>query len=347
MGPSQNDRRIQTICLIILAAVALGAAFYWLRVMLIPFALAMFLAIALTPVADLLARRLKFPRAAAVLTSLLLGIAVLALVTVVVSISVGQMASNAEVYEQRSQELLDKTISFLPLDRFGLTRDDVLVPLKQFSGEALGNMLLSISSTLATVLSNGVLVVIFVCFLMIGRGGREATGDVGLVEENVKRYIVTKLALSALTGILVGVSLGLLQIPLAITFGVLAFLLNFIPSIGSTLAVLLPIPIVLLSPDISTSRAVLAIALPGTVEFVIGNVIEPRIIGSRMGLHPVAVLLALIFWGMLWGIIGMFLAVPMTIVARMFLEKNDMTRPMANLLAGRPLRQDGAELATP
>ena len=335
MNASKDYARAQTLCLILIAAVALGAALYWLRAMLIPFALAMFLAIALTPLVDLLSRRLKFPRTVAVLSSLALGIAILGLLAVVVSVSVGNMRENADEYGQRSQELYDKAIDSLPLARFGLTRDDVMGPLRDYSGKALGDLLTSLSNSLASVLSNGVLVVIFVCFLMIGRTAGRATGDVGLVEDNVKRYIIAKLFLSVATGVLVGLSLGAMNIPLATTFGLLAFLLNFIPSIGSILAVLLPIPIVLLSPDISTGRALLAIALPGAIEFVIGNVIEPRVIGNRLGLHPIAVLLALIFWGMLWGIIGMFLAVPMTIVARLLLEKNELTVPVANLLAGK------------
>jgi AI-2 transport protein TqsA len=80
---------------------------------------------------------------------------------------------------------------------------------------------------------------------------------------------------------------------------------------------------------------ILAIAIPGAIQFVTGNIIQPRFMGSALDLHPVIVLMALIFFGMIWGIVGAFLAVPITAVIRIVLEKIPDTRPVAELLAGR------------
>jgi 4-hydroxybenzoate polyprenyltransferase len=121
----------------------------------------------------------------------------------------------------------------------------------------------------------------------------------------------------------------------ALVFGLFTFLLNFIPSVGSIVATLLPLPVVLMSPAISGTTAVLAIVVPGVIQFGIGSVLEPKLMGSSLDLHPVVILVALIFWGMLWGIPGMFLATPITAVARILLEKIEMTRPVGELLAGR------------
>ena len=140
---------------------------------------------------------------------------------------------------------------------------------------------------------------------------------------------------SAMTGILVGTALGLLGIEMALAFGFMAFLLNFIPNIGSIIATLLPLPIVLLTPGISTTTIVLAIALPAAIQGVIGNVVQPRLMSKSLDLHPVAVLLALIVWGKLWGIVGMFLATPLTAVIKILLEKSELTAGAAVLLAGR------------
>ena len=137
------------------------------------------------------------------------------------------------------------------------------------------------------------------------------------------------------TGIFVGLALWFFNIELAVLFGLLAFLLNFIPSIGSILGVILPIPVILVTPGISPTTIFLAIAVPGAVEFVIGNIIEPRLMGKRFDLHPIVIMMALIFWGMLWGIIGMFLATPLMVVARLLLQDREMTRPIAELLSGR------------
>ena len=79
----------------------------------------------------------------------------------------------------------------------------------------------------------------------------------------------------------------------------------------------------------------LAIVLPAVIQFVIGNVIEPRIMGGSLDLHPITILLALIVWGMLWGIVGMLLATPLTAVMKIFFERIEHTRAFADLLAGR------------
>ena len=132
-----------------------------------------------------------------------------------------------------------------------------------------------------------------------------------------------------------GLTLLILDVPLAMVFGLLAFLLNFIPNIGSAIATLLPLPVVLVDPQVSALSAILALAIPGAIQGVMGNVVEPRMMGDSLDLHPVAILMSLIFWGMLWGVIGMLLATPITAVLKIFLERFDGSRPLAELMAGR------------
>ena len=129
-------------------------------------------------------------------------------------------------------------------------------------------------------------------------------------------------------------SLADLGVPLAVVFGMFAFLLNFIPNVGSMISVLLPVPVVFLNPEITTTTAVLAIALPGAVQFSIGNIVEPKVMGHSLALHPVTVLVALVFWGMLWGAVGVILAVPMTSSLKILFDHMEVTRPVGRLLAG-------------
>ncbi len=140
---------------------------------------------------------------------------------------------------------------------------------------------------------------------------------------------------SGTTGILVGLTLWLLGVELAMVFGLLAFLLNFIPSIGSVVSTLLPLPVVLLSPELSTAAKVAAIAVPGGIQFAVGNLVEPKIMGRSLDLHPVTVLLGLIFFGMIWGIIGMILATPIVAVTKIVLERIELTAPVGRLFAGK------------
>ena len=201
----------------------------------------------------------------------------------------------------------------------------------------LGTVLSYATSTITRLASQGTLVMIFVVFLLIGRKPRteRREGVWGDIEARVKRYIIAKVGTSATTGILTWMILSVLGVDLAIVFGFSAFLLNFIPSVGSMIATVLPLPVVLFSPELSTTTAVLAIVLPGAVQFTIGNVLEPKWMGNTLDLHPVVILLGLIFWGMIWGLVGMFLATPIMAVVKILLERIDVTAPMAEMLAGR------------
>ncbi len=117
-------------------------------------------------------------------------------------------------------------------------------------------------------------------------------------------------------------------------FGLLTFLLNFIPNVGSFISILLPVPIVFLSPNFTTLQATSAICIPAIIQFAIGNFIQPKLMGNHMKLHPVVILMALIFWGTLWGVVGAFLAVPITSIIRIACDRHPFTKPIADLMAG-------------
>ncbi len=335
LGP--RERNIQTICLILLSTLAVAAALYWLRPVMVPFVLAVFIAYGLSPLVNLSVRRLRFPRLLAVGGTLALAFLLLLLLGGLVSASVGQLASNADAYQAQLGVLLADITASLPLERFGISSEVQLDPLSQIPASAVGTLLLGTTNALLEILSQSFLVLIFVIFLLIGSGGRSAplTGVWSQIEAQIQRYLATKAVISATTGILVGAVLGLLGVDLALVFGLFAFLLNFIPSVGSIIATLLPLPVVLVSPEISTTVAVLAIAVPGAIQLTIGNALEPKIMGDSLDLHPVVILVMLIFWGILWGIPGMLLATPITAVMKILFGRLEQTRPLANLLAGQ------------
>jgi AI-2 transport protein TqsA len=189
--------------------------------------------------------------------------------------------------------------------------------------------------TATGLLSNGFLIVIFVIFLLAGRNPHVVqSGIYAEIESKARRYITTKFVLSATTGLLVWVILELFGLKMASLFGILAFLLNFIPSIGSVIATLLPIPVAV-AQFVSSPWTILGVVvLPGAVQMIIGNVIEPKLMGQELQLHPVTILLSLAFWGLLWGPIGMVLAVPIMATIRIVLMRFVSTRPLGNLLAG-------------
>lgn len=334
-APPSSLQRIQTFSLLTLAAVALGAALHWLAPVMVPFMLAFFLTVVLTPVVESLHRGLKLPRLLALLVTALVGLVAIGLLGVLMADSVAQMQENTAVYERRIQEVQDALVgsklgTVLELDEAAL--DGVV------SQDMIHGFLQRVANALLGILSQLVLVIIFMMFLV---SGRAHSGTLGDVERRIKGYVMTKVVVSGITGTLTWLILTLLGIEMALVFGLLAFLLNFVPSVGSIIATVLPIPIVF-GGDYSTSVQVAAIALPGTVQFLVGNLLEPRMLGESMDLHPVTILLALIFWGMIWGVVGTLLATPVTAVVRILLDKLPETRPLAELMAGRWPGEAGA-----
>jgi len=329
---------VQTICLVILTVIAVAAALKWLAPVMIPFVLAFFFSQILSPLVRMLVERARFPREAAVMATLALAFLVFIGTASLISTSVGQIGANAQIYQQKAIILVQTTTAWLPLERFGIEDSMVTEPLKRYSLGTLGNVLLGTTNAILELLSNGLLVLIFLVFLLLGPSSRPPPTDSlwEKIDQPIKRYLIAKGILSAATGLLVGLVLSLLHIDLALLFGLFAFLLNFIPNIGSVISTLLPIPVVIASPDATLTTTVLAILLPGTIQFTIGNLIEPKLVGDSLDLSPVAILLNLIIWGMLWGIVGMLLSTPILVTVRILCEKFEGTQPLARLVSASP-----------
>ena len=154
---------------------------------------------------------------------------------------------------------------------------------------------------------------------------------------SVYRYLLIKTAASMLTGLLVGVGLSWLGIDFAILWGILAGLLNFIPTIGSFIAA---VPALLVTVVSGTPLDILlAAVLYVVVNISIGSILEPRLLGRSLGLSPVIVLVSLLVWGWVFGPIGMLLAVPLTMIAKLALDSSPQTRWAGILLSDRVRRQ--------
>lgn len=330
-----SEERVQTVCLVVLATVASAFALYWLAPVLIPIVLALFISMGLAMCVDWLVRRARIPRSLALPAALVLGIAALAGLGTLVSASVAQLAENGPVYADQLGQLIDRATALVPSEWAWIVGDSSAA-LREIPVSTVGGLLASTTNAVLGLLSQSLLVLIFVIFLLLGgSSGAKREGTFGEIRRSVESYLLSKVVISAATGLLVGVTLGMLGVPLAMAFGVLAFLLNFIPNVGSLISTLLPLPVVIVSPEVSASAAVAAIALPAAIQGLMGNVVEPKLMGDSLDLHPVAILISLIFWGMLWGIVGMLLATPITAVGKIFLERFDGSRPLAELLAGR------------
>jgi AI-2 transport protein TqsA len=139
---------------------------------------------------------------------------------------------------------------------------------------------------------------------------------------------------SLMTGLLVGAWVYLLGIDYPVLWGLLAFFFNFVPNIGSIIAAVPAVLLALLQYDLT--RALLTAAGYLAINLVLGNLVEPRIMGKGLGLSTLIVFISLVFWGWVLGPIGMLFSVPLTMVVKIVLENFDQTRWVAILLSANP-----------
>ena len=152
------------------------------------------------------------------------------------------------------------------------------------------------------------------------------------IAHSVHHYILVKTAVSAVTGVTVYLLLALLGLDFAETLALLSFVLNFIPNIGSIVATLVPTLVALVQFD-SWVMVIVVLGSVGALQFVIGNVIDPMLMGRALHLSSFAIVLSLTFWGAIWGIVGMFLAVPIMVIVMIVCSHVPSLRPIAILLS--------------
>jgi AI-2 transport protein TqsA len=204
--------------------------------------------------------------------------------------------------------------------------------------ELVGSLLAGLSS----ILTNGLIILITVIFMLLEAssfpaklhaafGGKASSqGRFGIIAKNINQYMAIKSWVSLLTGALIALWLWILGVDYPLMWGTLAFLFNYVPNIGSIIAAVPAVLLALIQLDAKT--AVFAAAGYVVVNLVMGNVVEPRFMGKGLGLSTLVVFLSLVFWGWVFGPVGMLLSVPLTMTMKIALESNEDTRWIAILL---------------
>jgi AI-2 transport protein TqsA len=317
--------------LMILATVALAVALAYTRDVMIPFVLAIFITTVVAPLVDFQVKRWRLPGWIAVVTTLMLVLVMLASISVVLIIAVQTMVHAAGDYSQRVIEVAEHL--FAKLNSHGMQIDQAHI--NQELETRLPGVITETAGTVMAIVSHGFLIIFFVVFLLAGRNPHlRRTGIYEEIESTVRGYISTMTAIAAATSLLVGLVLWAFGLHMAWLFGLLVFFLSYIPNIGPIVATLLPLPVAVTQFHDNPWMIFAVIAVPGAIHMTIGNLVAPKLMGRGLELHPVTVLMALAFWGMLWGVVGMILAVPIIAMLRIVLSHFSTTRPLANLLAG-------------
>jgi len=326
----EEQNKIMTWSLFVLAMVGVGFVLYFTRAVMIPFVLALFVASLVSPVLDFQIIRWRLPRWLAVTIAMLVVLAVIVVFCLMLTVAFQTVLATVERYSDNVTDLSARL--FDRMEQLGFSVDK-----EEISSDVKAHLLSGASATFGSfteIIASSGLILVFVVFLLAGRSAHVPTSDVYLaIDSNVRKYLSIKVVVSAVTGLLVWFLLWLLDMPLAFVFGILTFLLNFIPSLGSIVSTVLPIPLAVAHYE-SSWPILGVVAFPGAVQITMGNFVEPKLQGMRLKLHPVVVLLSLALWGLLWGIPGMVLAAPITAIIRIVLMQFETTRPIGLLLVG-------------
>lgn len=306
--------------------------------LVVPFLLAAFIAIICAPALNWLKSK-GLPMGLA-LTVVIAAVALFgSLIISIIGGSIHSFTGQLPEYQKILQGYIETLHGWLTHQGLTLYSDelkDAINPGKilQFVGGVL--------NSLGNLLANGFLIFLTVVFLLFEGSSFQAkmrlmAGDADIQMQrlqeflaNVNKYMAIKTITSLATGIVVSIWLAILGVDFALLWGLLAFLLNYIPNIGSIIAAVPAVLLALVSAGPGT--ALWAGAGYLVINTIVGNVVEPKFLGNRLGLSTLVVFISLVFWGWVLGTVGMFLSVPLTMVLKLALEAREETRWIAILL---------------
>ena len=331
MIEDKENNQLITISLTLIAIISVAFALYFTRPIMIPFILALFVRILIDPIIDFQTKNLRVHRIVAIIVAIFIIIGLFVIIIPIIIDSLAIFLKSADDYNFKVLLLIETVINKLQYFDIEINNEIIResflsLPFLDWASSALSNG--------ANFVAKFFLVVIMTLFLLVGSTGAKKSQTWENINNQVKKYIFVKFITSAFTGIIAGSIYWFLGLDLAMIFGTLTFLLNFIPTFGSIVAVLLPLPVAFLQFD-DPAIITMVIILPAIVHMIVGNIIEPKMFGQAFDLHPVTIIVALISWGMLWGITGMLLAAPLTAIMRISFNNFDTTRPFALLLSGK------------
>src|SRR5664279_3961038 len=325
----------------IAALIIIIAGMIYAKTIITPIMLALFISIVCEqPISWLEKRRL--PRWLALLIVLIGMIFLFSGFAFLIGETVSSFSGNLSKYESTLTDLSNSFIQFLNAKGYNIHQDQILnliqpAKILEFTAGAL--------NTLISMMGNTFLIFLIVLFTLtefssfaikakaILLGSDRSLAYFSIILQNIRHYLGIKTLICLLTGILVYVAMLIIGVDYPLLWALIAGLMNYIPNIGSIIAA---VPAVLFALiQLGLGGAIWTLASFMVVNNVLGNFIEPRIMGKGLGLSTLVVFLSLLFWGFLFGTVGMFLSVPFTMTIKIILEQNENTKWIA-LLLGTP-----------
>jgi predicted PurR-regulated permease PerM len=254
--------------------------------------------------------------------------------------NVSAVIAAAPNYERRLQLLINEGAHLV-----GVEQAPTIGEL--FDRISLADTLSSIATAAASVVSVAGIVVIYAGFLFVeqvrfrrklaivlGSSGNQERVEAVLdqIDHDIRVYIRIKTTLAAITSALAYSVMASVGVDFAAFWAVMVFFFYYVPTVGSILAIVAPAVLTLVQFDNLTPFLIVLLVF-GTIQVVTANVVEPAIMGRSLNLSPLVVIVSLVVWGTIWGVVGMFLCVPITVVSLIVLAQFETTRPIAVLLS--------------
>ncbi len=308
---------------------------------LVPFLLSIFIAIILTPFMFWLQRK-GISRILAITVIILLLAAIGVIMVKFVGEAITGFTASLPTYQQRLLAKLGDLVAWLNARGIAVSKQMVL---EHFDPGMAMQMVAKTLTSLSGVLANTFLILLTVIFILMEaselpaklraavKDPEKSMAGVSSFIDSVNHYMALKTIFSLTTGLLVWLWLTILGVDFAIVWGLVAFLLNYVPNIGSIIAA---IPAVLLAfVQLGAGYAALTILGYLVVNISIGSILEPRFMGSGLGLSTLVVFLSLVFWGWVLGPVGMLLSVPLTMIFKIAMESSEETRWLSAMLGNK------------
>lgn len=312
---------------------------------LIPLAFAILLFVLLTATSDRIHRIVilghSVPKWIAHLGALCLILFGLLIILSILSSQAGLVSEAFPKYEERLSGILAKLVALVGNENYAAAQKALSqINLSGFAGSIIGSA--------GAFLSAFFLVLLYVPFMLVERLPMQTKIDLAISDPmlankvrnvlhstsaSIQRYVGIKTFVSALTGFGSFLVMWAVGLDFAETWAVLAFLLNFIPTVGSIIGVALPSLVALVQFE-ELSPFLMVLLGCGAVQFSVGNILEPTLLGKSLNLSPLMVILALTFWTAIWGIPGALMSVPITVCIMIILTHIPATRPIAILMSG-------------
>ncbi|MGD8306054.1 MAG: AI-2E family transporter [Ignavibacteria bacterium] len=349
---ADKNQKMITYFLGFIVAVIIVAILILLRDLLIPITIAILLTYLFYPVLEFLKVKLKLPKPLGLIVILIFNFAVFYVLGLIFFSSFGDFSTRIEYYGEKLSQIVKDVLSPFDLTIMELEAFFGLEIQKFDAGKLLkqlfdAGIIQGFVSSFSNLLSNFFIVMIFWVFMILGKkrfeerlkvayssSSENIEKQIDAINDQLQSYLLIKTLVSLATGVSFTVVLTIYGIDFAMFWGLLAFILNYLPNIGSLLATVFPIIIALLDFGFGFTSISLA-ALLLIVQNIFGNVIEPKFLGMKLDLSPVFILISLIFWGWIWGIVGMFLAVPIASLFKILCSNINPLKPIAILIGTR------------